>query len=1401
MLHQNLPARAEITYEIDFSDASYANIYFWDNQEDDIIFFVSCKLRPNEGLLHVQANAHRGGQWLRPVQNKLPLHGDTDGRRFAVRIILTGDAACVEVDGTELLRCEGTYSDLDLCRNVELRGGVVGDTLTLPEPLQPVRRGVGELKTRGLFRLSGWGFVPAATNLVHRVTVAGLDEDLAHVSLPDPRHAAQMGASSDMIKVAAVLPGRVWLSTDDPEKLQIQLRCNEVLCGSPLSVSRKDVLAGIEALAANKTPETEIFEAVTAVEHVRFGGFWPELSAKGRAFIRNTVDTFGLHDFLPEVLEQSATDGASAPIVPVAPQSLMSQHAHAVVAAFGARVRAEPDLDQIALLSSLIEECLSSPDILERIFLSLATHFCATDQIEPFYAMAMQYGVARYEFDDKASNFEISARLPFLVMQGELAAVEQAVTLFAKRRKDWVNTPAIAWTIRHVTRNCARLSLASEGAAAYKLISSFLRFIDMHAASYWGRAHCEALIGATAMLIAKRFIFPEELQTQIISVSLRCYGLSRVFWQRIAEQAPENLPVDLRLGARAFAAIETQVETGGRDIEEELRFFAAWKCHDVPRFRLELLGPFSVQTDGTEDGETLLTRIQAARLDSKEAVVRGLAFPGTPHDDPALGEVAAHALRTMRDTLPRSSQYELQKRATAEALTLIARARKDPAITQKQANFSGFLEILAALEIGQSSGRGAHMGLGLGASTLCGLAEAGASDLVAPLAVYLSGLLNKARRIEEGTSLSESRYLMSVYPRLRAAAEQTGDPRMLALAGAFPERFVRLPALPTRDTLDPAVAAMWDASSPIFDTLVVIYSCKANIDSRVAEMRRGWLADLTALGIPYVVAVGDGDGSLHDDILQLPTPDNYENLPLKTVELVRWVSNNTPFGHVLKIDDDCLLNVEDYFLTLSYRKYQYYGRPLRRKIGDKKRDWHFEKSNSFRGKNELDKSPEPSNYADGGSGYSLSRAAMSMALSQLDTEAGASILLESFSEDKLIGDLLKKNKIYSGNEDYSVSIFRQAMPSGRPVIRFVNDFLPSGANYLKLVHLDNNVDYRPTNNFRKQNILLPKRLWPSMCPAKVGYASNALELLSDESKFIKIKDTPVAVGSVVRNELYILPRFLDHYRAQGVKAFFFIDNCSDDGTREFLIEQPDVIVFSVDTDYKLAQQGSEWKHALLSSFRVDKWTLIADADEFIVCSSDPGFGLIDLASEADAKGRDVVKTYMIDLYPECNLDSADFRNVEPFDICEYCDRFPLLQYSLGTGSLSSSTTNTSAVRHRLIKGSRPELFVSQKYAFVKYKPWIRFSGGNHYVTGAQIHDRAVIFAHFKYSAEFLKKAQAEIVRGQYFNNAEEYRKYLALLSEGRDVIHDPAVSVPWRESPTVQAILKTGKAVPERLYG
>ncbi len=248
------------------------------------------------------------------------------------------------------------------------------------------------------------------------------------------------------------------------------------------------------------------------------------------------------------------------------------------------------------------------------------------------------------------------------------------------------------------------------------------------------------------------------------------------------------------------------------------------------------------------------------------------------------------------------------------------------------------------------------------------------------------------------------------------------------------------------------------------------------------------------------------------------------------------------------------------------------------------------------------------------------------------------------------------------------------------------------------------------------------------------------------------------------------------------------DNGSDDGTFEYLSEQPDVALFAVDTEYGQSNYGVAWQQALMANFRTGRWSLVADADELLFWNTDLSGNLPALLESPAFDDADAARIFMLDMYPRGPLAAADFVDDGPFEQAGFIDRHPFLSVSGVRGPYSDAPVWTSALRHRLIPDARPELFVAQKIALLKYRPWMRLSAGLHFVADARLAPREFLFGHFKYNAAFHAKAQAEVARGQHFNNAEEYRKYLALVSEGRDVIFDPAVSVRWQDSGFVQRI-------------
>src|SRR5260370_6199053 len=100
---------------------------------------------------------------------------------------------------------------------------------------------------------------------------------------------------------------------------------------------------------------------------------------------------------------------------------------------------------------------------------------------------------------------------------------------------------------------------------------------------------------------------------------------------------------------------------------------------------------------------------------------------------------------------------------------------------------------------------------------------------------------------------------------------------------------------------------------------------------------------------------------------------------------------------------------------------------------------------------------------------------------------------------------------------------------------------------------------------------------------------------------LRIDDRPISddrneirAFMTVRDEMLRLRQNLAHHRSIGVRRFLVVDNGSTDGSREFLLAQPDFHVFLTRNSYADSRYGLEWQHTPLAQYCTDPLCLIAD---------------------------------------------------------------------------------------------------------------------------------------------------------------------------------------------------------------
>ncbi|MCC5988262.1 MAG: glycosyltransferase family 2 protein [Pararhodobacter sp.] len=1396
--------------QADFTHAAVLNIDFHDDGFRRIPFHLS--LRRNEGVVVVNRRAPEG--WRREIIFAERFEAPT----MAVDIRFGPLGATLRLDGRLIGRFGALprpartgrfflrrgFPGLGGIAHVDIRGPLVPGSLLMDCPGldQPAGPAVNE---RLELLLRGLGEADAVELAGMKVHAENLRDELPMVQLAMPyRLASGDGANAREHALSCLLPGRIWQGAGE----SLVLRLVDARGGehARLTLSREWLQAQFEAMARSPKLQRDDLFALQAIEHAHFAGIVDALSAPGRAALAERAAFFGLGDWLfGEGGAVTLGEGGAVP-ASAAPSARADARQHSALPGqketppqalrnrFTAAMRARPDSEPAAELAALIDGEGIGPRAARELVLGLSEWFSIHADPRALHALANARGLPPHA--PRGNDiWHDSSVLPFLYCQGDFQTLTALIAEMAQPQEGWVVTPALAWVAREAAQYSpdagGRLPSPMERLA---IIRAFIDFIDRRAPDYWERLPCRALIGALVQILCERHSLPWYLNDELVWRLLRSHALVPGFWAAVdAAQAEGRLELPERMKpARAtFRELAALVQAGGGDrdaIARRLDLFTRLGNVDVARYRRDLLGPSGLAPVGAALPD--LADSLHAGLDPDEAILRQLAFPQAGDEPPTgLDETGTRralrrAIGTAWQGVPRASHAALQEAVARQALEL-ARLETPPG-AEALACFAARLRPLC-------SGDGGFLAPALLWRLAAFFLHRGQTTPADALIAASLGLVAHWRPEHRGAILRETAPALAMSAlraapgseRLMERLSQEFAPGAANLPGAAPAHAG--PAAPGGpENPDPA-----DAGRFVFDTLVCICSCRPNLDSRIPALRQSWLQSLRALGVPHLVFVGDGDGRREGDVVHLDAPDEYEGLPQKSLAMVRWVHDNTGFAHLLKIDDDCFLDAEPYFFSLSHMKFDYYGRPLTRQRGQMNRTWHMAKSRSERGQLELDKSPEPSSHADGGSGYALSRRAMAALVAAADSYEGQALIQRSFMEDKMVGDLLALSGITVANEDYRVAVMRRSRLGGPLVSQWENGFLPFRGSGIKLAHLDGVDRMAEVQAGKAKPVPRPKKTWPSYQPARLGARSNALELVSPHARLARAAAAPVAVVACMRNEAFMLPHFLAHYRALGVEGFLIADNGSDDGTLELLAEAPDVALFSVDTEYSHSHYGVAWQQALLAGFRGGRWSLMADADELLIPAPDwQGGGLPGLLEGDPAfADADAARVFMLDMYPKGPLADADFSSGDPFTEAEYVDHEPFLTVSGGMGPFTDAPVFTSALRHRLIAGSRAELFVAQKFALLKYRPWMRLSAGLHFVADIRCARRDLVFAHFKYNAAFRAKAVAEAARQQHFNNAEEYRNYLALVSEGREAVFDPAISVPWRECDFVRRAL------------
>lgn len=285
------------------------------------------------------------------------------------------------------------------------------------------------------------------------------------------------------------------------------------------------------------------------------------------------------------------------------------------------------------------------------------------------------------------------------------------------------------------------------------------------------------------------------------------------------------------------------------------------------------------------------------------------------------------------------------------------------------------------------------------------------------------------------------------------------------------------------------------------------------------------------------------------------------------------------------------------------------------------------------------------------------------------------------------------------------------------------------------------------------------------------------QLQTVTNRMAGLRRQPILLFSTMRNERIRLPYFLDYYRKLGIDHFLIVDNGSDDGTLEYLADQPDVSLWTAKAGYKQSRYGMDWMMHLLRRHGTGRWCLTVDVDEFLVypfCETRPLRALTDWLDSAAMRS---FSSMLLDMYPKGAIHEQPYREGQnPFEIAQYFDsgnytvrrNWPFLNLWIQGGP-----------RARLFFGDQPrQAPAMNKIPLVKWHPSYAYVSSTHMLLPRGLNltyeqaggeKPSGCLLHAKFLDTFALKAEEELKRGQHYAESQEYRAYREGVEKERDL--------------------------------
>ena len=276
-----------------------------------------------------------------------------------------------------------------------------------------------------------------------------------------------------------------------------------------------------------------------------------------------------------------------------------------------------------------------------------------------------------------------------------------------------------------------------------------------------------------------------------------------------------------------------------------------------------------------------------------------------------------------------------------------------------------------------------------------------------------------------------------------------------------------------------------------------------------------------------------------------------------------------------------------------------------------------------------------------------------------------------------------------------------------------------------------------------------------LSPGRKYVANSFLSSQLVSLKKTELKYNPkLTLICVVKDDLIRLKMLYAHHRAMGVNHFVVIDNQSSDGTKEWLIRQPDTDVYLAKDQFTSSRKYG-WINRILCIYGFDKWYLYVDSDELFVYDNYEKLSITEFTEMLQKKKKNRVASMMLDMYTK---DALFTKAVDTNDIQKNFKYFDSEGFITGSGRRGLTISggprmrvlgedgklNNTLIKHPLFFFEHGMIFESAHYLFpYKIEPEINAA-----------------LLHYKFLASDLERYRERAYQGNFANGSAAYKEYL-----------------------------------------